>query len=371
MKRLAIVILICAAAVLAFGCTAILEGERLLVTPRPPAYDRPPVHGGEQIEAADFDELKAAILGFVAQHEQSGRIVIFGYSGDVESDIGRAIYEIINHDPLGAFAVYAITETVTPIVSHFEVDISIEYSRSFSEVDSIVEISTAEHLRSELLYYMSQYRTEAVIRTSLPQVTEEYVISLAMEIYFDNPRSIVMMPVVAAQAFPAQHGDDKIIELDFAHMEPETPGTLSERGERLVGSVRLLAELADGETYEDVLLSLADLLIGSTTFDEGTARTISAPGTQNFAATAYRALTGESAVGEGFAMAFKALCDELGFESRVVLGQLDGMFHAWNVVVLDGEHFHIDVAMGAVHGIETVFLMTDAEFIEMGYTWNI
>jgi len=340
-----------------------------MLTPLPPIYDRAPTHDGDHIEASNFDELKAAILEFVTQHAKSGRIVIFSYAGDVEEDIQRAIYEITNHDPLGAFAVYSITETITPIVSHFEVDFSIEYSRSRSEVESIVTISTAAHLRLELLEYMSQYRTEAVIRTSLPEVTEEYVIALAMEMYFGNPRSIVMMPVVAAQAFPARHGNDKIIELDFAHMEPETPGTLSERGDRLAGSVRLIADLAEGETYEEILLSLADLLIGSTAFDEGTARTISAPGAQNFAATAYRALTGESAVGEGFAMAFKALCDELGFESRVVLGQLDGMFHAWNIVMLDGEYLHIDVAMGAVHGIETVFLMTGEEFLELGYIW--
>jgi hypothetical protein len=69
-------------------------------------------------------------------------------------------------------------------------------------------------------------------------------------------------------------------------------------------------------------------------------------------------------------MAFKALTDELGLENLVVLGYLDGLPHAWNIVSLYGEYYHIDVAMSALNGIDTAFLKTDADFEEMLYTWD-
>jgi hypothetical protein len=70
-------------------------------------------------------------------------------------------------------------------------------------------------------------------------------------------------------------------------------------------------------------------------------------------------------------MAFKALCDELRFDCRIVLGLRDGMVHAWNIVALYGEYYHIDLAMSGVHGIEISFLRTDADFLEMGYEWDM
>jgi hypothetical protein len=116
---------------------------------------------------------------------------------------------------------------------------------------------------------------------------------------------------------------------------------------------------------------LAENLLDASTFDQGAARTISMHGTQNLAATAFGALVNGRAVGEGFAMAFKALCDELGFECIVVLGYYQGMLHAWNIVALYGDYYHIDLAMSDISGIETSFLRTDADFLEMGYEWDM
>ena len=133
--------------------------------------------------------------------------------------------------------------------------------------------------------------------------------------------------------------------------------------------VRQNAERALGETDAEILLSLVDNLMASTEFDEGTARTISIHGAQNFAATASGALVRGLAVGEGFAMAFKALCDELRFDCRVVLGYIDDRVHAWNIVSLDGDYYHIDVAMCVVYGLEAAFLKSDIDFEEL-YTWD-
>ena len=176
-----------------------------------------------------------------------------------------------------------------------------------------------------------------------------------------------MLPFVTVEMFPDE-GVDRIYEIQFGYTE-SNPSMLQRYSEDLVSYVRRNAELAVGENDAEILLSLVNNLVESTTYDEGTARTIHMHGAQNFAATAFGALVNGSAVGEGFAMAFKALCDELGFDSRVVLGFYEGRIHAWNIVSLYGDYYHIDVAMSVLNGLETAFLKTDEDFEEF-YTWD-
>lgn len=367
MKRRALCLLLFVAVVVTLlalsGCAAILEIDKLLESPHPGQLkERPPA---EEIEVSGFDELVAEILGFVMRHESSGRIYAYSYDGDIAADVKRACREIMNDYPVVAYAVSDITGNTTRIVSYYEIDIVIEYQRTKQQVDSIVNVSTTRFLGTELLNVISDYNDEAVIRTAL-SITEQDVIDLVRETYYQNPRRIVMMPVTAVETYPPG-GDDRIFELRFGYIEQAA--ILRHHGVNLALYVRSNAELAVGENDAEILLSLAENLIAACTYDSGAARAISVHGAQNFAATAYGALVGGSAVGEGFAMAFKALCDELGFDCVVVLGQLDGMIHAWNIVSLNGDHYHIDVAMCALNGIETAFLKNDAAFVDI-YSWE-
>jgi len=218
---------------------------------------------------------------------------------------------------------------------------------------------------TQLLDLMSKYEEEAVFLTNL-QLSKEEIINQIIEIYYQNPRRIIMLPFVTVEIFP-EEGPDRIYEIRFGYTE--SPEMLQLFSGNLDIYVRQNAELAIGETDGEVLLSLVRNLIASTEFDEGTARTISVHGPQNFAATAFGALVRGSAVGEGFAMAFKALCDELRFDCRVVLGFIDDRVHAWNLVALDGYYYHIDVAMCAYNSLEEAFLKTDTDFEEI-YTWD-
>ena len=361
-----IIILIIGTLFISSGCTSILEGDKIketLHSAQP--YERPPE---VKVEVSDYDELKDAVLDFVMQHESSGEIV-YNYDGDdVKADVDRACDEIMHNHPFGAFAVSDITGLTIKIGSYFEVDISIEYKRTKQQMEhvNIVNVSTQRYLRSELLSVMSGYLDEAVFRTTL-NITAEDITAFVSETYYQNPRSIVMLPVTAVGVFPP-NGEDRIFELHFGYVD--RPDILSQYSSSLTSYVRRNALAADGENDVEILISLAANLIAACVYDEGMARAISEHGAQNFAATAYGALVKASAVGEGFAMAYKALCDELGFDCRVVLGYHDGMVHAWNIISLYGYNYHIDVAMCALNGIETAFLKSDADFLEH-YSWDI
>jgi len=363
-KRIAIIAIMITAAAALTGCVNLLEDYVESVTEHQSVpYIRPPT---EQVTVSDYDEFIETILELIMQQEASMQLLYYHHDGeDVQAQLLRAREEIMNENPIGAFTVANITTDATIIVSYYEVDIEIEYKRTKEQLESIINVSSVRYMRTQLLNIMSEYKEEAVIRTSL-QITEDEITEFVSETYYQNPRRIIMLPKVTVEIFP-EEGFDRIYEINFGNTD--SPGMLQRYGEDLTLYVIRNAENAVGESDSEILLYLANNLIESTSFDEGTARMIQVHGAQNFAATAFGALVRGSAVGEGFAMAFKALCDELGLECRVVLGFYEDRFHAWNIVSLQGDYYHIDVAMSAVNGLEAGFLKTDADFEQM-YVWD-
>jgi len=360
-----IFLVICLTALLMLsGCADILEDATYFESPHQIAVDeRPP---DEVIQVSNYTQLEEAIFEFVAQYMDTVRLRIYSYDGNIDSDIDKLCFELQHYDPIGSYAISDITYSMQTIVSYIEIELKIEYEREKSQIDSIITVSTQRFLMTELLSALSNYQDEALFRTTLRTITSDEIMNLVKVVYYQNPRTVVMLPVMAVDTFP-NSGDDRIYELVFRNYEP--PSILRQYSTTLAEYVRRNAESAGGDTDAEILLSLAKNLIGACVYDEGVAKTISEHGAQNLAVTAYGALINGSAVGEGFAMAFKALCDELGFNCSVVLGYLDGMVHAWNIVAIYGEYYHIDISMCAFNGIETMFLKTDADIEEL-YSWD-
>ena len=363
--KIAIFLIVCQAALLLLsGCADILEDATYSESPHQIAvYERPPE---EVIQVSNYAELEEAILELVAQYTDTARLRIYSYDGNIDSDIDKLCFELQHYDPIGSYAITDITYSMQTIVSYIEVEVEIEYGRERSQIDSIITVSTQRFLMTELLSALSDYQDEALYRTTLNTISSDEIMNLVRVVYYRNPRSVVMLPVMAVDTFP-NSGDDKIYELVFRNFEPSS--ILRQYTATLTEYVRRNAESAGGDTDAEILLSLANNLIGACVYDAGIAKTISEHGAQNLAVTAYGALVNGSAVGEGFAMAYKALCDELGFNCSIVLGYLDGMIHAWNIVSIYGEYYHIDVSMCAFNGIETMFLKTDGD-IEEAYSWD-
>jgi hypothetical protein len=69
-------------------------------------------------------------------------------------------------------------------------------------------------------------------------------------------------------------------------------------------------------------------------------------------------------------MAYNALCDEMGFECAVLLGERGGLKHAWNIARINGDYYHIDPSAYDVNGIEEAFLIGDAAMEQSQYVWD-
>ena len=66
---------------------------------------------------------------------------------------------------------------------------------------------------------------------------------------------------------------------------------------------------------------------------------------RSYMQSAYGALINKKCVCQGYAEAYKRILDEIGIENGIICGKIIGSeeYHAWNVIVLDGKAYHVDV----------------------------
>jgi hypothetical protein len=362
-RRIAAVVMCVSVLIGLCGCNSILNGETQSVT----AHQEPAVTSTDSIiEANTFDELKSDFLNFVRSHDETGLIRVYSYSGDVQKDVDLACTQIMQDDPIAAYAVSKMTGNATKIVSYYEVELHISYKNVTKEqLDSIIPVATTRYLKSDLQDTLSAYMPSMTILTKNIILTSDDALAYVEQIYYENPMDIVMLPVTTVDFYP-DHGIDHIIKFTFGYRYE--PSTLKVMEKNLKNTVQNIAESVSGGNNDGaILLSVCQHLMATVEYDSSTAA--NGYSNQNVSATAYGALVTGSAVGEGYAMAYKAICDELGIESYVVLGKHNGKPHAWNIVAIEGHYYHIDVSMCDLNGISTAFLLDDAAMIK-NYTWD-
>ena len=93
--------------------------------------------------------------------------------------------------------------------------------------------------------------------------------------------------------------------------------------------------------------------------------------------SAYGALIEGTAVCEGYAKAMKLLMDRAGVDSLVVTGQSKTQLHAWNLVKIDGDYYHVDstwddpVSENRKQTLQHTYFNLNDEEISVDHYWEI
>lgn len=107
----------------------------------------------------------------------------------------------------------------------------------------------------------------------------------------------------------------------------------------------------DDATDYELELYANDYLVDNCVYDKEAVESKEILGNEN---DAYGALVDKKAVCEGYSRAFQLLCNRLGIDCINIAGTADGVAHAWNNVMLDGEWYEVDVTWNDTDG-ETEF----------------
>ncbi len=343
------------------GCTGgLASGDTLSVTPHQETGDTERATE-DLLYANSYDELYDVVMSMAKSRMTSGVIQVNSYVGDLSGDFENICQQITHVDPFGAYAVYYISSTITRIVSYYEINVSITYSKNLSRIQSLGRATSNRYFNSGITDAVKNCESFYAVYTTL-DVTPEYVKQYVRDLYYGNPLEVPVLPEMEVSVYPdeVQPGQERIVEVSFTY--PVYIPLLQATIPRLSQSVQALTEESGGSSDGEILLSLCRVLCDTVTYTSDS-------GDAPLFATACYTLDEKLGNGEGYAMVYKALCDKLGLECRVVLGSLNDMPHAWNIVSINGEYYHVDVSMCDEKGEETSFLLRDDDMLGE-YRWD-
>ncbi len=356
MKKTLTIILALALMLSASGCGSLFSSEYYYSEPY---REEVSIGDGTETEVRNYATLKSAILRLVHAGESHGQFRFGSYSGSLLDDLAAVCHEIKTSTPIGVYAVENISYDTSRIVSYYTADIEIEYRKSAEEIASVVSVNGLGELGSHILSVMGDYSPSTVVKIYSSAASEEYIREFIRDSYYADPFLMAELPEFTVLAYP-DFGPERIYVIDFRYSA--MPERLREMDELLRSRVEELVE----SLGEDDPLSLALRCAGGLSdMCRNTSEESSWPG------TAYGCIVEGDENPVSLAVGYKALCDMLGIDCEVVLGERignAGEVHAWNIICLDDEYYHVDVSRFYADAA-SAFLLSD-EDIWGEYDWD-
>jgi predicted small secreted protein len=359
MKKLHMLIAVLLICITLAGC-GMMDGEMYSVTAHK-LTDAEEEEPALAEEVANYSELYETVLEMVKGRNENGTFRFTAdYDGDVERDVSELCMDIPNNTPLGAYAVYYMSSSVSKYVSYYEAKISITYKKSAVQISSIRDVDTMAVLDEQLQEIIENFGTYFAFETSNSRLNAEYIVNQAQKIFFENPDTVLAVPTVTVNAYP-EEAVNRIVEVTISY--PENTAVLR----RLISDLQTQsAEIASwftNQASDQAVLSICQYLAGHVEL------TSLYEGHWSAEDSAYGALVAGSANSEGYAMAVKVLCDALEIPCVVVNGRYDNETHYWNIVSIDGEHYHMDASKFTDNGGTAALFLSDTR-ISSSYWWD-
>ena len=348
-----IISIVLALVLLLSGCIRLREHEYVVVEPHDEGYEVAVDTGKLSVDS--YLSLKNALLNLIEDGVQEGVILAKGYSGNLAEDLGEAVYEVSQGDPLGAFAVEYMTYDYSKIVSYYEIRVHIIFRRTEEEIDSIVYLSDEDSIPGLMNQTLKDLSDVLCFRVS--DYHEMDYAKMIEEIAGEYPGLLMALPEVTAKTYP-ETGSQRIVELTFDYPY-KTDSMLSFR-DQLSGKVHLISELYGSDLSE---------LTSARRFYDRLIRdgVLILEPQESIDNTAYSAVMLSEATSYGYAQAFRMLLQERELPCRVVTGTRNGLTHSWCLVELEGKEYYIDPALGVEEPDADWFLLGTTELLALGY----
>lgn len=350
------------------ACAPMLENEYNSITPLVESTPEPERESGEEQVASNYDELKKEILWLVQSGSEEGSIRLRNYNGNVASDVNKVCRDVSRNEPIGNYALDYIFPEVTQLVAEYDVSFTLTYRRTYEQIQAVESIGGTSAFKERFFEIMKDFGSELIFETGLYYNEEQYDFEQEKNrIYYANPALAQGMPVLEKKLYP-ESGLRRIVELKLTY--PDDPEQLKEQARQTVlAAENIVEKLSPNLTDDEKALELYTLLGDICTFDHELYTTI-ADGVKAYPTT-YDAFFNERVLPESYALAYKLLCDIAGIQCRVITGQRGADEHAWNLIQLDGEWYHVDLAADDMGDVMTYksFLLTDSVMMT-DYRWN-
>lgn len=303
------------------------------------------------LRAETYRGLVDAILYFINEHTAQGVIRLYNYTTDVADDLATACHEVTTEDPLAAFAVTDITYEFSRIVSYYEVGVTIDYSRTAEELDSLQFVSGSSAIRGKIGEAVADFSPELLLWVSAFDGDTDSIRAMVARAYYDTPSAAFGLPEIDISIYP-ESGNQRIVALEL--LWPESRAELLRRTARLTKSADdfFALQLSNAEEYTPTGLYAALRDAIPSVDPEGASDPLSA-------------LSGERANQLAHTLALELLCQRVGFDTALVTGVVEEYNTCWLIVSTTEGYRHLLLSGSG----EDIRLYTDLELSALGYIW--
>lgn len=349
MKRMTL-ILICILCCGLSGCGLMSNRYYVSVTPH---REENMEYAADNVSASDYSELYKAVQVFVENGTEQAVISVPNYNQKaLETDMNAVVHNIMEKDPLGAYAVETIRYETGANGGQPAIAVEIAYVHDRSEIRRIKQTDSMESAAILIRKALDDCGTGIVLRISRYQETD---LAQLVEDYADAyPERVMEQPEVTVSVYPDSGSTDRVVELKFTYQTSrETLRTMQTEVSRIFDSAVLYVS-GDGAAQEKYS-HLYSFLMERYDYKIETSMT-----------PAYSLLRHGVGDSKAFATVYAAMCRLSDLECLVVSGTRNGEPWYWNIVQ-DGEYYyHVDLLRSAQNGEFRELYQREME----GYVWD-
>lgn len=333
------------------GCSFFVEESYSSVTP----HTITPISEGAVISVGSYYELVNGLLYYVTKHEEVGQIRLVNYEKErAISHMTEAVAEVLTETALGSFGVDSVNWEINSILGTLEANIEIIYKKTQEDYDSILHLNGITSMTRVLTQHISEMGGGLVMQNSYASTDRSQVSRMIHQAFSGAAGTVVEMPQISTVFYPKE-GPWRIVEISFNYALGVSVrvSRQSALANRLHDSTSSLWALGDIDLHQVLLQNL---------WKESKVN--------DYGMTPYDVLVKRSGNARGFALAYLALCQEMGLQASVVEGTRDGEVYYWNLIALPtGSVHHVDILAGT--GADGSFpYYSDVELQALGYSWN-
>lgn len=327
------------------GCSDMFSGSYYSAEPHP---QDPVLMYETNYEAADIQDLRDIIKEMVEDYQTQAVILVDGYDKDrLDEDLKEAYLDVIELDPLAAYAVQGFVTKVGKAEGKTVVTLSIEYNYDENHLQGVRKVATMDEaipyihaalagLEAGVTVYVDSYE-----ECDLVQVVEGYALA--------NPHLVMEVPQVSVNVYPYA-GTARVVEVYFNY---RTDRASLKRMKEMVGQIFDSADLYVSDTVPDFQKYLQLWSFLKERFDYRYEASIT---------PAYSLLYHGVGDSRAFAQVYAAMCSQEGLECQVVSGTRHAASRYWVIIRVEETYYHLDI-------MERMFNYRSDEEME-GYVWD-
>lgn len=305
----------------------------------------------DTLAASDYLDLMDAMKEMISKGTEEAPIIVADYrSGDVETGMKMAVDQLLNIDPMGAYALEKVEYELGTSGGLPALAVKLIYSHTWAQIQRIRTAPDVDSARNLIAEALDEYATEVVLfvenfaPTDFIQVVQDYA-----DAY---PERVMETPQVTEMLYGS--GKSRVVELVFSYRTSRDALRQMRRQVEPVFEAASLYVSGDGSQWQKYSQLFGFLM---ERFDY-TLETSITP--------AYSLLCHGVGDSQAFATVYAAMCRGAGLDCLVVTGTSSGQPHTWNIIVDNGQYFHVDLLRSHENGQ----LKTARDWEMTGYVWD-